>query len=44
MVWRVRRVVTGHDANGKSMFLMDGHAPNIKEMASMPGPASRPSP
>ena len=37
MVWRVRRVVTGHDANGKSMFLMDGHAPNIKEMASMPG-------
>ena len=37
MVWKVRRVVTGHDANGKSMFLMDGHAPNIKEMASMPG-------
>ena len=37
MVWRVRRVVTGHDANGKSMFLMDGQAPNIKEMASMPG-------
>ena len=37
MVWRVRRVVTGHDANGKSMFLMDGAAPNIKEMASMPG-------
>ena len=37
MVWKVRRVVTGHDGNGKSMFLMDGHAPNIKEMASMPG-------
>ena len=37
MVWRVRRVVTGHDAKGKSMFLMDGAAPNIKEMASMPG-------
>ena len=37
MVWRIRRVVTGHDANGKSMFLMDGAAPNIKEMASMPG-------
>lgn len=37
MVWRVRRVVTGHDAEGKSVFLMDGLAPNIKEMASMPG-------
>ena len=37
MVWRVRRVVTGHDADGKSMFLMDGLAPNVKEMASMPG-------
>ncbi len=37
MVWRVRRVVTGHDKNGKSKFLMDGHAPNVKEMASMPG-------
>jgi mannose-6-phosphate isomerase-like protein (cupin superfamily) len=29
--------VTGHDAGGKSMFLMDGPAPNVKEMASMPG-------
>jgi uncharacterized cupin superfamily protein len=37
MIWRARRVVTGHDANGKSVFLMDGLAPNIKEMASMPG-------
>ncbi len=37
MVWRIRRVVTGHNKSGKSMFLMDGHAPNIKEMASMPG-------
>lgn len=37
MIWRVRRVVTGHDARGKSAFLMDGLAPNIKEMASMPG-------
>ena len=37
MVWKVRRVVTGHDRDGKSMFLMDGHAPNVKEMASMPG-------
>jgi mannose-6-phosphate isomerase-like protein (cupin superfamily) len=37
MVWRVRRVVTGHDTAGKSILLMDGLAPNIKEMASMPG-------
>lgn len=37
MIWRVRRVLTGHDAEGKSMFLMDGLAPNVKEMASMPG-------
>jgi mannose-6-phosphate isomerase-like protein (cupin superfamily) len=37
MVWRVRRVVTGHDAKGESTFLMDGLAPNVKEMASMPG-------
>jgi hypothetical protein len=37
MIWRVRRVLTGHDAEGKSMFLADGLAPNIKEMASMPG-------
>jgi len=36
-MWRVRRVVTGHDADGKSMVLMDGLAPNVKEMASMPG-------
>lgn len=37
MVWKIRRVVTGHDSTGKSVFLMDGHAPNVKEMASMPG-------
>jgi len=37
MIWRVRRVVTGHDAEGKSTFLLDGLAPNVKEMASMPG-------
>ncbi len=39
MVWRVRRVVTGHDANGKSTFLVDELAGNIKEMESMPGVA-----
>jgi len=37
MIWRVRRVLTGHDANGKSVFIADGEAPNVKEMASMPG-------
>lgn len=37
MVWRVRRVVTGHDAKGRSFLLSDGLAPNVKEMASMPG-------
>ena len=37
MAWRVRRVVTGHNAQGRSVFLDDGLAPNIKEMESMPG-------
>jgi hypothetical protein len=37
MIWRVRRVLTGHDADGASSFLADGAAPNVKEMASMPG-------
>jgi|SRR5450759_1198740 hypothetical protein len=37
MVWKVRRVVTGHDGSGKSKILIDGPAPNIKEMESMPG-------
>jgi mannose-6-phosphate isomerase-like protein (cupin superfamily) len=39
MAWRVRRVVTGHNAKGRSCFLMDGLAPNVKEMESMPGVA-----
>ena len=37
MVAKVRRVVTGHDRDGKSTFLIDGIAPNVKEMESMPG-------
>ncbi len=37
MIWRVRRVLTGHDSDGKSTFIADGEAPNVKEMASMPG-------
>jgi hypothetical protein len=39
MVHRIRRVVTGHDKDGRSTFLMDGPAPNVLEMASMPGVA-----
>ncbi len=39
MPYRIRRVVTGHDKDGKSVLLMDGLAPNILEMASMPGVA-----
>ena len=37
MIWRVRRVVTGHDADGKSIIATDGIAPNMKEMPSFPG-------
>jgi len=32
MIWRVRRVLTGHDAEGRSTFIADGLAPNVKEM------------
>lgn len=39
MVQRIRRIVTGHDHDGKSMIIMDGQAPNILEMESMPGVA-----
>jgi hypothetical protein len=39
MAQRIRRVVTGHDKDGKSIFIADGKAPNILEMASMPGVA-----
>jgi hypothetical protein len=39
MAQRIRRVVTGHDKSGKSVFVMDGKAPNVLEMASMPGVA-----
>jgi len=37
MVEKIRRVVTGHDANGKSIFIEDGIAASVKEMESMPG-------
>src|SRR5215468_10544388 len=39
MAQRIRRVVTGHDKDGKSIVVMDGLAPNVLEMASMPGVA-----
>lgn len=37
MVDKIRRAVTGHDQNGKSVFIIDGHATAVKEMESMPG-------
>jgi len=37
MIWRVRRVLTGHDAQGRSTFIADGEAPNVKELPSVPG-------
>ncbi len=37
MVWKVRRVVTGHDAQGRSVFVSDSVATCVKEMQSMPG-------
>jgi hypothetical protein len=37
MVQTVRRVVTGHDGDGKSVFIIDGGATAVQEMESMPG-------
>ena len=37
MVWKIRRVLTGHDSDGKSIIMTDGIAPNVLEMESMPG-------
>jgi len=37
MIWRVRRVLTGHDAGGRSTFIADGEAPNVKEMTAITG-------
>jgi hypothetical protein len=33
----VRRVVTGHDKAGKSVFLTDGPTPRAKEFKHTPG-------
>ncbi|HEX7006560.1 MAG TPA: cupin domain-containing protein [Alphaproteobacteria bacterium] len=37
MADKIRRIVTGHDANGRSAFLSDGHATRIFELPSVPG-------
>lgn len=37
MVETIRRVVTGHNAAGRSVFIADGAATAVKEMESMPG-------
>jgi len=37
MVQSVRRVVTGHNEAGRSVFIDDGTNGNVKEMESMPG-------
>jgi mannose-6-phosphate isomerase-like protein (cupin superfamily) len=37
MIWRVRRVLTGHDSQGKSTIISDGLAPNLKEIGAGSG-------
>src|SRR5437667_12784668 len=37
MARAMRRVVTGHDAQGKSVFVMDGPSPHVLELPGMPG-------
>lgn len=36
---KIRRVVTGHDAQGKSVFVSDGEAPRARSFAHFPGHA-----
>ncbi len=33
----IRRIVTGHDKNGRSCVLYDSHAPNVNPQGSRPG-------
>jgi quercetin dioxygenase-like cupin family protein len=33
----IRRIVTGHDKNGKSCVIYDGHAPNVNPQLNKPG-------
>ncbi|WP_367325053.1 cupin domain-containing protein [Streptomyces sp. HUAS ZL42] len=37
----MRRVVTGHDQNGKSVVVSDGPVPRSREFTSLPGRVSR---
>jgi hypothetical protein len=37
MPHKIRRAVTGHDDNGRSVFIYDSDAGAVKEMESMPG-------
>ncbi|VCU70193.1 Cupin domain protein [Pigmentiphaga humi] len=37
MQGKIRRVVTGHDAQGRAVVLEDGHAPNVRHDPSRPG-------
>lgn len=37
MIWKVRRVVTGHGTDGRSTIIADGQAPNVKEMGASSG-------
>jgi hypothetical protein len=37
LVWKIRRVLTGHDNDGQSIIMTDAIATNVLEMASMPG-------
>jgi mannose-6-phosphate isomerase-like protein (cupin superfamily) len=37
MIWRVRRVVTGHDPEGRSLIVSDGPATSVKEIPTFPG-------
>ena len=37
MIQRLRRVVTGHDARGRSVILSDGPATSVKEIPAFPG-------
>ena len=34
---KIRRVITGHDANGKAVVLQDGYAPNVHTNPHRPG-------
>ena len=34
---RIRRIVTGHDENGKAVGIEDGPTPNVKTSPNRPG-------